>query len=324
MKSRTFKMFSARTAMLMLATMFSAGAWAQTSEVYGAITISNGAATISGTSDATVNIPDPVPVTSIDCQRIFTPGAAATVFFPFSTSGMTVSGGTFYKFGCVHYNSSADLWIATMPAIQANALEANTPYLFIPTASGLTFNLNGNTVYLQTGASQNNCDCYCWQFVGTYKKKIWVDDYVASISDGVNADCPIVEGTGDYYGFAASDGTAVGGASVSVGDFVKCSGDGTVDGSAYIKPLRAYLEYVGPDGTKDTKKLTRQSGNNIPKRIVVVLQDINGDVTSVGAVSEDTGEITFEGWFTLDGIKLPAEPTKGGIYIHNGKKVVVK
>ena len=34
--------------------------------------------------------------------------------------------------------------------------------------------------------------------------------------------------------------------------------------------------------------------------------------------------ITFEGWFTLDGIKLPAEPTESGVYIHNGKKVVVK
>lgn len=316
-------MFSARAAMLMLATLFSAGAWAQSPEVYGAITIFNKIAFIDGTSDATVNIPDPQPVTGITYSRNFTPGAAATVFFPFSTSGMTVSGGTFYKFGCVHYDSSADLWIATMPAIQADALEANTPYLFIPTASNLNFNLNGKTVYFQTGASQNNCDCYCWQFVGTYKKKVWVD-YGAPISSGVAADCPVEEGFGDYYGFAASDGTAVGGASVSVGDFVKCSGDGTADGSAYIMPLRAYLEYVGPDRTNDTKKLTRQSGNNIPKRIVVVLQDINGEVTSVGAVSEDTGEITFEGWFTLDGIKLPAEPTKSGIYIHNGKKVVVK
>ena len=29
-------------------------------------------------------------------------------------------------------------------------------------------------------------------------------------------------------------------------------------------------------------------------------------------------------WYTLDGMKLQAAPTKKGVYIMNGKKVVVK
>ncbi len=88
--------------------------------------------------------------------------------------------------------------------------------------------------------------------------------------------------------------------------------------------MRAYLQYIGADANNDTKKYTRQSGNNRPTSIAVVLRDANGEVTNVGAVSKETGEITFEGWFTIDGIKLPAEPTESGVYIHNGKKVVVK
>ena len=31
-----------------------------------------------------------------------------------------------------------------------------------------------------------------------------------------------------------------------------------------------------------------------------------------------------EGWYTINGMKLNAAPTEKGIYINNGKKVVVK
>ena len=31
-----------------------------------------------------------------------------------------------------------------------------------------------------------------------------------------------------------------------------------------------------------------------------------------------------EGWYTVDGMKLDAAPTQKGVYINNGKKVVVK
>ena len=33
---------------------------------------------------------------------------------------------------------------------------------------------------------------------------------------------------------------------------------------------------------------------------------------------------TAAGWYTLDGRKLNGKPTKKGLYIHNGKKVVIK
>ena len=34
--------------------------------------------------------------------------------------------------------------------------------------------------------------------------------------------------------------------------------------------------------------------------------------------------IDNEGWYDLQGRKLQAKPNRGGIYIHNGKKVVVR
>ena len=51
---------------------------------------------------------------------------------------------------------------------------------------------------------------------------------------------------------------------------------------------------------------------------------INGGTTAIGDNNRETITNNREGWYTLDGIKLNGEPTKKGIYIYNGKKVVKK
>lgn len=330
-KSRTLKMFSARAAMLMFAAIFSAGAWAQTTIEQD---WTGGGSTCkikmhgSTDSDSYIGENTYVYAHAIEYDREFKIGVPATVVFPFPTTSMTVTGGDFYKFNCVDYNESENQWVASMTSVAANNLDRNTPYIVVPTATNLTFDLKGTTVHVYTGEAKEICDC--WAFVGTYRKLVWIDATldVAQTDVGVefkNKEEPLepVE-VGDYYGFAANAGTTVGGESVSAGEFVKCSGNGDWNKSAFILPLRAYLQYIGADANNDTKRLTRQSGNNRPTSIAVVLRDANGEVTNVGAVSKETGEITFEGWFTTDGIKLPAEPTESGVYIHNGKKVVVK
>ena len=38
----------------------------------------------------------------------------------------------------------------------------------------------------------------------------------------------------------------------------------------------------------------------------------------------ENGEWTMENWYTLDGVRLSGKPTKKGMYINNGKKVIVK
>ena len=49
---------------------------------------------------------------------------------------------------------------------------------------------------------------------------------------------------------------------------------------------------------------------------------ISGKATGVSQI--ENGELTIENWYDLNGRKLQAAPTKKGIYIRNGKKVVVK
>ena len=47
------------------------------------------------------------------------------------------------------------------------------------------------------------------------------------------------------------------------------------------------------------------------------------DATGINASMNNQG-VKNEGWYTIGGVKLSAEPTKKGLYIHNGNKEVIK
>ena len=55
---------------------------------------------------------------------------------------------------------------------------------------------------------------------------------------------------------------------------------------------------------------------------------MNFNEETSGIVDLDVKSVCWEsekhGWFTLDGCRLNGKPTECGIYIHNGKKVVVR
>ena len=51
----------------------------------------------------------------------------------------------------------------------------------------------------------------------------------------------------------------------------------------------------------------------------------SSETTGIGDAPRlnDKGEMINDSWNTLDGRKLSGEPTKSGIYVRNGKKVIV-
>jgi hypothetical protein len=51
---------------------------------------------------------------------------------------------------------------------------------------------------------------------------------------------------------------------------------------------------------------------------------LNTTTTGIGTLDTKTGDITLEGWYTMDGRKLEGKPTKKGLYINNGRKIVIK
>lgn len=281
--------------------------WIQ-DQTYGGVTIKDNGTTKSATLDAsqesTISITSDVVVNAVELNRDFTANQPATVMLPFSLGdGQTVNGGSFYKFSGV--TKDGDEWKAQFTEVAT--LKANTPYLFNPSATGqVTFNLNGGTVTLNTtttgeaGSTASN-----WEFRGTYAKVLW---------DGSASDPSDLSKT---YGFAKGNAT------IAAGQFVHFAA------GAWLKPMRCYLVYNGSTegGTfQNAPSRTRGAGSTeeLPQTITVVLLSSSGETTAIGTLDTKTGDITLDGWYTMDGRKLEGKPTKKGLYINNGRKIVIK
>ena len=61
-------------------------------------------------------------------------------------------------------------------------------------------------------------------------------------------------------------------------------------------------------------------------KVHVLVEDFENGTTTIKSLSADNIQDlkVAEGWYTINGMKLNAAPTEKGIYINNGKKVVVK
>ena len=275
--------------------------------------------TINGTGNnlVGVNITEDVgKVSSVTYNRTFSSGKAATVILPFSyiCNGSEGSeGGKFYGFKEVTYDYDQHIWVCTMQEPGNTAvteLTANTPYLFMPNATTMTFpnisSMTGGVVTLlpttaNDGVYGGATTDAAWNFHGSYKGKTWT---VAS----------------NDYGFAAQSGTEAGGAAtVEAGQFVRFTM------GAFIKPMRCYLSYVGTSAPAPARGLTRAAAtDDLPQSITVRLVSRNSDLTAIGEIDTKTGELSFDGWYTLDGVRLNGKPSTKGIYINNGKRIVIK
>ena len=244
--------------------------------------------------------------------RTFKCGIASTVCLPFSvTAAQAASVGKFYTFDGI--DKTGEKWEVIMKETNtvSTDLSANTPYLFMPyifdgmsqgDAMPLVFTgevaTAANAGY--TSKAEGTAGAY-WTFQGVYYNVAW--------NDG-NANL------GSVYGFAAqsyngSDYT------VNPGDFVKAMA------GASIAPFRAYLKYTAPVSNAPRRGAAEEA---LPSRMSVRLVNADGDVTAIGTIDTKTGEIRFDSdaWYTLDGRRLNGKPSLKGMYINNGKKIIVK
>jgi uncharacterized repeat protein (TIGR02543 family) len=297
-------------------------------------------ATFDGTSIETVSIPGDVTVNAVTLNRSFSAGKASTVMLPFDyTCNAKEDGGEFYDFAGVEKDKVTNQWVATMTKV--NQLKANTPYMFVAAndIDGITFTLPEKVTLNTTGGGecQKADKGSHWTFKGTYSYMKWTSDtkdaeYTKERADEI----------GKVYGFAgvAKD-------DIKLGDFVKAAS------GARIRPLTCYL--IWNNTPNSTRGMTRAVGDEeLPSSIVVRLlsnigpgdqgddngnqgngdvnqgngddqgNDDNGGTTTIGTLDTETGEIDFGGWYTLSGRKLDTKPTQKGLYIHNGKKIVIK
>ncbi len=205
----------------------------------------------------------------------------------------------FYSFANLEQNLETGKWVANMYRVY-DRLEAYTPYMILiypetyynyqgDQYSPAIFPVTPDPETLKVTEESGD-----WSFVGTNERKKWTaEDF----------------GNGQaYYGFAAGD------AETPTGKFVK------VGQGAWIPPLRAYIKKnVQAGGASNAK--ARAADNSIPKTISVRFND--GETTGIAELNTETGEMSEVQWYDLNGRKID-EPTKGGIYIKNNKKVLVK
>ena len=76
---------------------------------------------------------------------------------------------------------------------------------------------------------------------------------------------------------------------------------------AVIMPYRAYL---------------LPSTHGAGTRMMSIKLINNDGTTAIYSLDADTGDAEGEGWYTTDGRRLPAQPARHGVYIHQGRKVV--
>ena len=224
-------------------------------------------------------------------------GKASTVCLPFDLNKPSKTAvGTFYTFGGVSDDTGE--YVVTMNEATTTTLPAGTPYLFKPaTTDPITFQNTAYTVPDGGFTAGTVTDTNGWEFKGTYQEKTWED------------------GQKRLYGFATSE-------------FEKSDGTELNDVGAFCRfnygtcaAFRCYLMAPESFGVRGMGK----AGNQLPESMKVILISASGEATAIGTIDTRTGEVTFgDNWYDLNGRRLNGKPTQKGMYINNGRKVVIK
>ncbi len=263
--------------------------------------------------DGSVDIPEGIEGVSIEFNRTFTVGKYSTIVLPFEIAEDKVEGAEFYKIEDikVKIKDGDTIWGPVQISKVTGKIEANTPYLLEPTATGLVFkgpvtlNTSEKHTYGFTKAG------VLWEFRGTYH-------YFDFGKDSTHL-------VGKSYGFAAKDQAD----GLKVGEF-RWTSD-----RSYIPPMRGYLVCKKVDEDNASQKNSqmryapRMSTSSIPETIDVEIVDKDGGTTVIGKLDSRTGEIRLNGrtadrWFDLQGRVLKGKPTVKGRYLHNGRVEIVK
>ena len=224
-------------------------------------------------------------------ERRFKQGSPTTVCLPFAYKKK--SGERFFTFKGIELDG--DKYIAKMQEVADETLTANTPYMYLPAATG-TVDFSG-TYDIPATIEASTTTVGDWIFKGTFEKLQWIE-----------------EPTDDIYGFSAQDVSEQG---ISQGQFVK------VGAMVEIPALRSYIQYKKTSGAP---LMNRRADDELPAIIYLRLLDVNGGTTAIGSLQTATGQMTLDdsAWYSLDGTRRTGKPAQKGVYINQGKKIVIK
>jgi len=94
------------------------------------------------------------------------------------------------------------------------------------------------------------------------------------------------------------------------------------DDSFYAVQGGAWKHYSSPVKLGFTRAYLDMANESAEVRFFV--EEPNGETTAIKELNAETMQsVDAEGWYTIDGKKLSAAPTQKGLYINNGKKVII-
>lgn len=284
-------------------------------------------ATIADGIDA-FNVPENIEIGVVKFAREFTAGVHATIMLPFSIPVSEVSGGAFYKATSVAKDGTR--WNAELTQ-ENTTLQAYTPYVFVPSATSLTFNVPVELV--QTPSSDVEV-----AVSGNWVMRGLVNTVILREGD---------ERIGKAYGYASK---AMDVSNVVAGQFVK------MGKNSGTRALRAYLFYKGDAADLVIAKVLGKvsataslSAEELPSAIeatfidkeVVVYnrpEEVIASIVTVEAEEVEDGEDAMSltkpfaapaveqsnRWVDLKGRSMNRKPSARGVYINKKSPAVVK
>ena len=170
----------------------------------------------------------------------------------------------------------------------ANSIKANTPYII-----SMPNNENYDASYNITGNIQ---------FIGN-NVQIKASDNLSAVQSGNKSFVP-------NYQYQETSSSIY---ALNVNNQWNTNTSPEAEGSTFIRSLRAVRPFEA--------YLTVEGGTSAPNYIPVFG---NGMPTGIDAKLVNSEGVNSEKWYSLDGRKLQGKPTTKGLYIVNGRKVVVK
>ena len=142
--------------------------------------------------------------------------------------------------------------------------------------------------------------------------------------DEINNNNTPNDATDDYRQFVFAGVVIKGGTpTVTVGDaqFIGTYETITVEAGNYAMQGGSFVPLTAA-ATLGYTRAYLNLATTAPARITV--EEADGTTTAISTITADGVAVAADGWYTLNGVKLQSMPTEKGIYINNGKKVVVK
>ena len=276
-------------------------------EDHGAIQIAvdRSKAIIDGNKTGLVtDVPTAIAVGKVEMARTFTPFISTTIAVPFEVDLEYVWGGIFCEF--LGMEKSGFKYTARLMFVSTK-LEANVPYVFVPFDEHISIDLpQGWTLPIKT--EEKSVVFGNWSFNSVYHKKVWTDGVSEEDGEGVVG-----------YGFNASQSQSDG---VS-GSFAKLT-------SGSVGAMQAYMAYRNnaPQAVNRSPSMAAKSASfsieDLPDEIDIELVTEDKKTVGLGKINTVTGKIKLDCWFDMNGNLLKGKPTAKGVYVNNGRQVIVK